>query len=42
MEALAMIRQAFGEESMRRTHGCLNWMLGSGQIEKGQAGEEQS
>jgi hypothetical protein len=36
-----MIRQAFGVERMSRT-GCLNGMLGSGQTENDEAGEEQS
>jgi hypothetical protein len=40
-ETLATIRQVFGEESMSHT-GCLKGILGSGQVEKGEIGEEQS
>jgi hypothetical protein len=36
-----MIRQAFGEESMSR-NGHLNGMLGSGQREKYETGEEHA
>jgi hypothetical protein len=40
-ETLAMITQAFGEESMSRTW-CLNGVLGSGQTKNSETGEEQS
>jgi hypothetical protein len=39
-ETLAVIGQALGEESMG-PHGCLNAVLGSGQTEKGETGEER-
>jgi hypothetical protein len=39
--ALAMIRQVFGEESMSRIR-VFEWHARSGQIEKGETGEEQS
>jgi hypothetical protein len=41
METLEMIRQAFGEESMGRIHGCLSGILGSGQTEKCETRERE-
>jgi hypothetical protein len=41
METPAMIRQAFVEKVVAM-HVCLNGMLGSGQIEKGETRKEQS